>query len=77
MKLARRGHSVTILYLDQEEGNPYFSLDRQVVTENILFKNHRQVISQKLPVFHRIYREILRPFGLKGPKHVNAVYKGK
>jgi len=76
-ELARRGHSVTILYLDQEEGNPYFSLDRQVVTENILFKSHRQVISQKLPVFHRIYREILRPFGLKGPKHVNAVYKGK
>lgn len=37
-ELARRGHSVTILYLDQEEGNPYFSLDRQVVTENILFK---------------------------------------
>lgn len=35
------------------------------------------MISQKLPVFHRIYREILRPFGLKGPKHVNAVYKEK
>lgn len=23
-ELARRGHSVTILYLDQEEGNPLF-----------------------------------------------------
>ena len=26
-ELARRGHSVTILYLDQEDGNPYFSSD--------------------------------------------------
>ncbi len=76
-EMVRRGHEVTILYLDGEEGAPYFPLDERVKTENILYKNHKQIISEKLPVAYRVYREASRLFGLQGAKHVNAVYKGK
>ncbi len=76
-EMVRRGHDVTILYLDRDEGEPYFPLSERVKTENILYKNHKRVISEKLPTKYRIYREAARLFGLHGAKHVNAVYKGK
>ena len=38
-EMLERGHEVTVLYIDQKEGAPYFSLDHRVKTSNILYEN--------------------------------------
>lgn len=38
-EMLKRGHEVTVLYIDQKEGAPYFSLDHRVKTSNILYEN--------------------------------------
>lgn len=76
-ELARRGHKVTILYRDKREGPPYFPLNNDVKQYNILFKNGRKIIQQKLPVTIRAVREIVRIFSQSRAQGINAKYKGK
>lgn len=75
--LVERGHEVTILYRDRKEGNPYFYLDQRVKQYNILFENGNQIVSEKLPVPLRLFREMLRPFSQSAAQAVNAKFKGK
>lgn len=75
--MVTRGHSVTILYLGDKEGKPYFPLDKRVHTENILFENGKKVVTDKLPFFFRAYREIVRLFSKTWAREVNAIYKGR
>lgn len=75
--LVGKGHAVTVLYRDRIEGQPYFPIDRKVEQHNILFKNGKKIISEKLPLNLRIYREIVRIFSQKNAQGINAKYKGK
>ena len=75
--MVERGHEVTILYRAGMEGTAYFPLDKRVKEVNILFKNHKKVISEKLPGYLRVYREVIRIFSQKRAQGINAVYKGK
>lgn len=75
--LLARGYEVVILYTDKVEGSPYFLLDKRIKTFNILYEEGRQVISEKLPLGLRIYREFCRFKGLKSVQAINAKYKGK
>lgn len=75
--MTARGHHVTVLYLGEEEGNPYFPLDPGVETRNILFEDGREIIGDKLPMLLRVYREIARTFSKTKAREINAVYKGK
>lgn len=75
--MVKRGHDVTVLYIDALEGAPYFPLDPRVKTENLFFENGKQVISDKLPLKYRICREMLRPFSKSAARAVNAVFKGR
>lgn len=75
--MTKRGHHVTVLYLGEEEGDPYFPLDPGVETRNILFENGQKIIGDKLPMLLRVYREIARTFSKTKAREINAVYKGK
>lgn len=75
--MAARGHSVTILYLGDTEGEPYFPLDKRIRTQNVLFENGEKVITDKLPSLLRAYREFARLFSKTWAREVNAVYKGR
>lgn len=75
--MVRRGHEVTVLYIERREGAPYFPLDPRVKTQNLLYENGRQVVMEKLPLPLRIYREAARLFSQKTARNINARYKGK
>lgn len=75
--MTARGHHVTILYLGDKEGAPYFPLDERVVTQNILFEKGKRIEKEELPVWLRIYREVSRMFSKTKTREINAVYKGK
>ena len=75
-EMVQRGHEVTILYVDKQEGEPYFPLDKSVKTYNILFEHGKKIIS-KLPISVQIYREIYRLFSIQKVRSINAKYKGK
>lgn len=76
-EMINRGHEVTVLYIDKEEGAPYFPLDNRIKTINILFEHGQKVISEKLPIRLRACREFWRLFSLKKARTINAEYKGK
>lgn len=76
-EMLKRGHEVTVLYIDQREGAPFFPLDHRVKTINILYENGLKAISEKLPVRLRACREFWRLFSLKKARAINAEYKGK
>lgn len=76
-EMLKRGHEVTVLYIDQKEGAPFFPLDHRVKTINILYENGQKAISEKLPVRLRACREFWRLFSLKKVRAINAEYKGK
>lgn len=76
-EMIKSGHEVIILYIDEKEGQPYFHLDSTIKTYNILFKQGKKIISEKLPLKLRVYRELFRPFSLKKVQSINASYKGK
>ena len=75
--LVQRGHEVTILYRDKIEGKPYFPLDSRVKQYNILFDNGKKVVSEKLPLYLRVIREMVRPFKQSAAQAINAKFKGK
>lgn len=75
--MVRRGHEVTVLYIERREGVPYFPLDSRVKTQNLLYENGRQVVMEKLPFPLRVYRETARLFSQKRARNINACYKGK
>lgn len=75
--MVKRGHEVTILYLGEQEGNPYFPLDARVITKNILFENGQKIVNDKLPILLRAYREIARLLSKTKAREVNATYKGR
>ena len=75
--MVERGHEVIILYRDNKEGAPYFSLSPKVKTHNILFEKGRQVISEKLPARLRVWWECCRLFSQNEAQAVNAKYKGR
>lgn len=76
--MVERGHKITILYIDKKEGAPYFPLSSEVKTQNILFENGKQILSEKLPLWLRLYREAARAVsGLQKVQEINANYKGK
>lgn len=76
-EMLKRGHEVTVLYIDQKEGAPFFPLDHRVKTINILYENGQKAISEKLPVRLRACREFWRLLSLKKARAINAEYKGK
>lgn len=76
-EMLKRGHEVTVLYIDQKEGTPFFPLDHRVKTINNLYENGPKAISEKLPVRLRACREFWRLFSLKKARAINAEYKGK
>jgi len=76
-EMLKRGHEVTVLYIDQKEGTSFFPLDHRVKTINILYENGKKAISEKLPVRLRACREFWRLFSLKKARAINAEYKGK
>lgn len=76
-EMLKMGHEVTVLYIDQKEGAPFFPLDHRVKTINILYENGQKAISEKLPVRLRACREFWRLFSLKKARAINAEYKGK
>lgn len=76
-EMAERGHRVTILYRDGREGRPYFPLHKEIETHNILFRNGRQIISEKLPPIWRVFREISRVVSQQEAQSINAAYKTK
>lgn len=75
--LIQKGHNVTILYRDGREGMPYFPIDSRVKQFNILFENGYKIISEKLPLFLRVYREAIRLFSQKEAQGINAKFKGE
>lgn len=42
-EMLKRGHEVTVLYIDQKEGAPFFPLDHRVKTINILYENGQKL----------------------------------
>lgn len=76
-EMVRRGHEVTILYIEDVEGHAYFPLDEKVKEINILFKDGKQVVSKKLPLGLEIKREIARLFSQKKAQEINAIHKGE
>lgn len=76
-EMIRRGHTVTILYRDRCEGDPYFPLDKRVVQHNILFQDGGKIISEKLPVKLRVLREIVRVFSKSSGQEINTRFKGR
>lgn len=76
-EMVKRGHEVIILYIDEKEGQPYFQLDPAIKTYNILFEQGKKIISEKLPIRLRAYREIFRLISMKKVQSINANYKGK
>lgn len=75
--LVNKGHDVTVLYRDRVEGMPYFPIDEKVKQFNILFEDGHKVVSEKLPLELRVYREAVRFFSQKAAQGINAKYKGK
>lgn len=75
--LVKKGHNVTVLYRDGIEGMPYFPIDSRVKQFNILFENGYKIISEKLPLFLRVYREVVRLFSQKEAQGINAKFKGE
>lgn len=76
-ELVKRGHQVTILYRDAVEGMPHFPIDPRVKQYNILFENGKKVVSEKLPLHLRMYREVARLFSQSRAQGINAEYKGR
>lgn len=75
--MVARGHEVTVLYLGDMEGAPYFPLDERVKTQNILFENGEAMVMDKLPWHLRVYREIARIFDKTKAREINARHKGR
>lgn len=74
--MVERGHQVTLLYIDKVEGEPYFQLDGRVHQQNILFAHGRQVVSNKLPSYLRVWREVVRCFSQAEARAINVKCKG-
>lgn len=72
-----RGHDVTVLYIGDKEGSPYYALDDRIRQVNILFENGRQVVTRRLPVGERIHREIGRLFSQRKAQEINTYYRGR
>ena len=72
-----KGHEVSIIYIDNTEGNPYFPLSKDVRQFNILFHGGKRILSEKLPSSLRFAREVVRPFSHKKAREINAISKGK
>lgn len=75
--MVEKGHEVSILYIDQVEGSPYFPLKQEVKQINILFENGKRILSEKLSLPLRIAREVVRPFSQNRARGINAVNKGR
>ena len=72
-----RGHEVTILYIGDKEGSPYYFLDDRIRQVNILFEDGKQVVTRRLPVAGRVHREIGRLFSQKKAQEINTYYRGR
>ena len=75
--MQKRGHQVSILYIDTMEGEPYFQISPQVKQYNILFKNKKQILPYKLPLVYRLKREVARLFSQRKAREINALSRGK
>lgn len=75
--MCERGHEVTILYLGDREGDPFYPLDHKVKQVNILFKNGKRVLMRRLPFFKRIHRELGRLISQKKAQEINTRYRGQ
>lgn len=72
-----RGHEVVILYLGEQEGNPFYPLDKKIQQINILFKNGKKIINARLPVWQKLHREIGRLISQKKAQEINTYYRGR
>lgn len=75
--MCARGHEVTILYLGDKEGAPFYALNPMVRQVNILFENGKQVVPRRLSVWKRVHRELARLLSQKKAREVNTYYRGK
>lgn len=75
--MSERGHDVAVWYIGKEEGESYFPLKPGIQTRNILFEDGRQIVSEKLPIRLRAYREFSRLFSQRKAQEINATYKGR
>lgn len=75
--LVKKGYDITVLYRDGKEGMPYFPIDSKVKQFNILFEKGNKIVSEKLPLLLRVYREFIRIFSQKKAQGVNAEFKGR
>ena len=75
--MCARGHEVTILYLGDKEGAPFYPLNSAVKQVNILFENGKQVVPRRLSVWKRVHRELARLLSQKKAREVNTYYRGK
>lgn len=72
-----RGHEVVILYLGEQEGEPFYPLDKRIQQINILFENGRKMLRARLPIWKRIHREIGRLISQKKAQEINTYYRGQ
>lgn len=75
--MCARGHEVTILYLGDKEGNPFYPLNPMVNQVNILFENGKQIVPRRLSVWKRVHRELARLLSQRKAREVNTYYRGK
>lgn len=75
--MSRRGHQVSILYIDYREGKPHFHLEENIKTQNILFDQGIQYSSVTLPWYRRVQREGMRLFSQSAARGINIEYKQK
>lgn len=75
--MCNRGHEVVILYLGEQEGEPFYFLNKKIRQINILFENGRKVLNARLSIWKRIHREIGRLISQNKAQEINTYYRGQ
>ena len=74
-EMVRRGHEVSIIHSDEQEGSFFFNLDEAIKTYNANKNADDSIV--KRPVYLKVLRELLRPINKRKAQLVNRDYDEK
>ena len=74
-EMVKRGHTVSIIHSDEQEGSFFFPLNKSIKTYNAKKSKDGSII--KFPFYLRALREVVRPFNKRNAQIINRDFDEK
>lgn len=74
-EMVKRGHTVSIIHSDEQEGSFFFPLNKSIKTYNAKKNKDGSII--KFPFYLRALREVVRPFNKRNAQIINRDFDEK